>query len=93
MNVCFVSGKVVEEVEFKFYIGSRKSSVAKTKIKLENGSSIEIKGYDEMADWIYQNVLENDRVCIQGKLDNKMQVEVEYIKDLGCTNVLSHTIW
>ena len=45
-----------------------------------------------MADWIYQNVLENDRVCIQGKLDTKMQVEVEYIKDLGCTNVLSHTI-
>ena len=43
-------------------------------------------------DWIYQNVLENDRVFIQGKLDTKMQVEVEHIKNFGCTNVTSHTI-
>lgn len=91
MNVCFLSGNIIEDVKFKFYIGNKKCSVAKTKIKLENGSSIEIKGYDEMADWMYKNILENDRVCIQGKLDTKMQVEIEYIKNFGGINVIYTT--
>lgn len=56
MNLCFIKGKVIEEVEFKFFYSSKKISIARTRILLENGSIILIKGYDEMADWIYHYI-------------------------------------
>lgn len=40
-------------------------SVAKTKLELENESVIVIKGYDEMADWMIQNIRKEDEVILQ----------------------------
>ena len=55
-------------------------SVAKTKLKLENESVIVIKGYDEMADWMVQNIKKEDEVILQGKINTKMEVEVKWMK-------------
>ncbi len=55
-------------------------SIAKTKLKLENESVIVIKGYDEMADWMVQNIKKEDEVILQGKINTKMEVEVKWIK-------------
>ena len=55
-------------------------SVAKTKLKLENESVIVIKGYDEMADWMIQNIRKEDEVILQGKINTKMEVEVKWMK-------------
>ncbi len=57
-----------------------KISVAKTKLKLENESVIVIKGYDEMADWMVQNIKKEDEVILQGKINTKMEVEVKWMK-------------
>ncbi len=57
-----------------------KISVAKTKLKLENESVIVIKGYDEMADWMVQNIKKKDEVILQGKINTKMEVEVKWMK-------------
>lgn len=79
MNICFIQGKVIEEVRFKFYIESKKLSIAKTKVKLSNGNIVVIKGYNEMADWIFHYIEKEDRIYIQGKLDTNMEIEVEWI--------------
>ena len=55
-------------------------SVAKTKLELENESVIVIKGYDEMADWMIQNIRKEDEVILQGKINTKMEVEVKWMK-------------
>ena len=55
-------------------------SVAKTKLELENESVIVIKGYDEMADWMVQNIKKEDEVILQGKINTKMEVEVKWMK-------------
>ena len=57
-----------------------KISVAKTKLKLENESVIVIKGYDEMADWMVQNIRKKDEVILQGNINTKMEVEVKWMK-------------
>ena len=80
MNLCFIKGKIIEEINFSFLYNMNKISVAKTKLKLENESVIVIKGYDEMADWMVQNIKKEDEVILQGKINTKMEVEVKWIK-------------
>lgn len=79
MNICFISGKVIEEVEFKFYLNNKKISVAKTKIMQDDKTKVTIKGYNEMADWMYQNIHKNDEIYIEGKLNSNMEVEISWI--------------
>ena len=80
MNLCFFKGKVIEEVKFNFFYRRKQTSIAKTKIKLENGSIILIKGYDEMADWMYHYIEMDDSLLIQGKIGSYMEVKIDWIK-------------
>ena len=80
INLCFIKGKIIEEINFSFLYNMNKISVAKTKLKLENESVIVIKGYDEMADWMVQNIKKEDEVILQGKINTKMEVEVKWMK-------------
>ena len=57
-------------------------SIAKTNLKLQNGNIITIKGYDEMADWMVQNIKKEDEVIMQGELDTKMEVGVRLMKKI-----------
>ena len=80
MNLCFIKGKIIEEINFSFLYNKKNISIAKTKLKLQNGNIIAIKGYDEMADWMIQNIRKEDEVILQGKINTKMEVEVEWMK-------------
>lgn len=77
MNLCFFTGKIETDIKFKFIINNKNISIATFKIKLNNNSSINVKAYNEMADWCYQKLVKNDLVTIQGRLDNKMEIIIE----------------
>lgn len=55
-------------------------SIANTTILLLNKATIEIKGYTDIADTMYRKLEVGDIVVIEGKIDSKMEIEVEKIK-------------
>lgn len=92
MNVVVIYGKVLSKIEFKFiydrYYKSKENhveekykhvSIAKCKIKLKNDSIVEIYGYDNMADYMYRYMKENDNILIEGKIDSNMKIMIEQI--------------
>ena len=79
MNLCFVMGKIVSDIEFKFIINGKSISVVLFDIQLSNDSIIKIKGYNEIADWCYQKLVKGDIVAIQGYFNNKMEIIIENI--------------
>ena len=74
MNMCFIIGKIVSKIEFNFILNSNNISIVKFKIELKNKSIIDVKGYDEIADWCYQNLEETDEVEIYGEINSKMEI-------------------
>ena len=80
MNLCFIKGKILEKINFQFLYQKKNISIARTKLELQNGSIITIKGYDEMADWMIQNIRKEEKVILQGKINTKMEVEVKWLK-------------
>ena len=80
MNLCFIKGKILEKINFQFLYQKKNISIARTKLELQNGSIITIKGDDEMADWMVQNIKKKDEVILQGKINTKMEVEVKWMK-------------
>lgn len=80
MNICFIKGKIIEEINFSFLYNKKNISIARAKLELQNGGIITIKGYDEMADWMIQKIKKEDEVILQGELNTNMEVEVKWIK-------------
>lgn len=89
INICFFDGKVVSEPEFKFFYNS-KIYISKVYMWLQteygfnsskNSKSILIRivAYDDMADYIYQNIRLNDFVMIRGFLQKDEIVISEII--------------
>lgn len=68
MNEVFIIGKIVEEVKFDFIINNKKKAIAKSAIELNNGSVIEIVGFDKVADFMYGKLRKNKQVFIYGKI-------------------------
>ena len=71
MNICFLLGKVVDDVEFKFIYNSKNVSISIFKLMLNNKSIVECKAYDETADYIYRNIKKADLIFIEGIIRNK----------------------
>ena len=80
MNLCFLIGKIVSDIEFKFTINSKNISVVIFEIQLENNSIIKAKGYNEIADLCYQKLVKGNNVFICGKLNNKIEVIIDEIQ-------------
>ena len=91
MNIVIIYGKIVSKIEFKFIYDRYKekdnikekykhTSIAKCKIKLQNESILVIYGYDEVADYMYRYIKENEEVLIEGKIDDNMKIEIIIIK-------------
>ena len=74
MNLCFFSGKIINDINFKFIINSKKISIAYFNLQLNNKSIIKIIGYNEMADYCYSKLRKNKFINIQGYLNNKFEV-------------------
>lgn len=74
MNLCFLSGKIVSDISFKFIINSKNISIAYFNLQLINGSIIKIIGYNEFADYCYSNLRKNNYIFIEGFLNNNYEV-------------------
>ena len=77
MNLIFISGKIISNMEFKFIINSKNISIVNFYIKIKNKSIVKIKAYDEIADYIYKKYNKKDIVIIYGKITNEI---IEVIK-------------
>ena len=73
MNVCFLIGKIISEIEFKFTLNKKKFSIAKFILKVKNEKII-IKSYNQIADKCYSKLSKNDIVAIEGEVNNKIEV-------------------
>lgn len=82
MNLCFVMGKIISNIEFKFIINSKNISVAIFEIQLENKSIIKVKGYNEIADYCYQKLVKGDKIIIYGELNNNIELIINEVKYL-----------
>ena len=80
MNICFFIGKICSNIQFDFIINSKNTSIVRFNIELSNGSIINVKAYNEIADYCYRKLKLNDEIFIQGYLDNKMELNLVYIK-------------
>lgn len=76
MNLCFLIGKIVSEIEFKFILNSKNIAVTIFEIQLDKQSMITVKAYNEMADWCYQKLVKEDVVAIKGNLNSKMEIVI-----------------
>ena len=71
MNICFLLGKVVDDIEFKFIYNSKNVSISMFKLMLSNKSIVECEAYDEIADYIYRNIKRDDLIFIEESIRNK----------------------
>ena len=69
-NKCFLYGKIVTKVEFKFIIGGIYKSICKFKLELSNGSIINVNCYDLLADEMYKTLNGNMYISLVGRLDS-----------------------
>lgn len=80
MNLCFVIGKIVSDIEFKFIINSEKDvSIANFQLELNNKSIIQVKACNELADYCYSKLQKYDICFFQGCINSKMEIEAENI--------------
>lgn len=69
MNICFIYGKIISEIDFKFIINNKNVSVVRFYIRLSNNSIIRVKAYNRLADYCYRNVIKEDKVYIYGRME------------------------
>lgn len=74
MNICFIIGKIISDVEFKFVLESKHISIIIFKLELSNRSIVTVKTYDEIADSCYQKLQKGDIIGIKGYLNSNMEI-------------------
>ena len=79
MNLCFLKGKIISEIEFNFIINTKNISIATFEIELLNKSKIKVKAYNELADFCYKKLKQKDIIFIQGYLDSNMHIIVKEV--------------
>lgn len=81
MNICFFIGKIITDIEFKFIVNNRKYyAISLFQIELNNKSVITVKGYNEIADFCYKNLIKNNCITLYGELDSKMEIVLKDIE-------------
>ena len=85
INLCFLSGKVINEIDLKFVYNSQKrsldkkhTSIVKIELKLQDEQVIQLHAYNEMADYVFRNVKKSDYIFVQGEVKNNY-VEIKQI--------------
>lgn len=79
MNICFLYGKVISNIEFNFILNSKNISIVSFSIELLNNSRIKVKAYDEIADYCYSRLKKKDNIYIKGYLENN-EIYIEEMK-------------
>ncbi len=81
MNLCFLIGKIISDIEFKFIINSKKyTSISIFTLKVSENCMLKVKAYNELADMCYQKLVKGDMIGIQGKLNSNMEVIIETLE-------------
>ena len=84
MNICFIIGKVISNIEYKFVLNSKNTAIATFKIELENKSIIIAKAYNQIADYCYRNLAKENTFLIKGYIYNKGIIAEEIYKFIPC---------
>jgi len=78
INLCFLSGKIKNEIDLKFIYNQKTKSLSKKHtsivlidLEIEREQIIKLYAYDEIADWIYQNIQKGDSIYIQGNIEER----------------------
>ena len=85
MNICFLIGKIISKIEFDFVIGDNKNfknikiSIVRFGVKLLDRNSVNIIGYNNVADFCYQKLKIGENVFIQGFINNSGEIEIKNI--------------
>ena len=82
MNLCFLYGKIVSNIDFKFMINSKNTSKAVFYLKLKNNSIIKIKAYNEIADFCFSKLKKGNSIILEGTIDSRYDVTVREIQEL-----------
>ena len=78
MNEVFLIGKIITEIEFKFIIKSKDISIVVFKIEtIEYKQKIEVKAYNETADFVYRKFNKNDMIMINGYINNVCEIIIK----------------
>ena len=80
MNIVFIEGKIISDIKFHFIINSNNISIATFEIELLNKSIVQIKAYNELADYCYSKLNKNDVVFIEGYLNSNMEIIIKTLK-------------
>ena len=80
MNICFLIGKIISEIEFDFIIKNKKIekeiSIVRFELELLDKNKIYVIGYNNISDYCYKKLKKNDNVFIEGLIDSKGNVEI-----------------
>ena len=78
MNYCYVDGFVISDINFKFFYSVGKNSPVSEacfKIKNNNQYIFVLKGFNEIADMLYRQIIKGDYILIEGIIkSNYIQV-------------------
>ena len=85
INLCFLSGKVINEIDLKFVYNSQKrsldkkhTSIAKIELELQDGQIIQLHAYNEMADYVFRYIKKDDYIFVQGEVKGSHVVLMNY---------------
>lgn len=79
MNEIFIIGKIVNKIEYKFIINSKKYfSKVQFEIKLDK-QTFKVKGYNNIADFCYRKLKKKDKVFVNGGIDSDMIIQIKDI--------------
>lgn len=80
MNLCIITGKIINKPIYKLMIEKNKYSVISMKIKIDGKSIIKAKAYNEIADEIYKTCNIENNILIEGYLKNNIEIIINKIK-------------
>ena len=79
MNICFLIGEIISEVQFEFILNSKNNSILTFELKLSNGSIIEVQAFNEIADYCFRELKIGDIVFICGSIKSNIVLLKEII--------------
>ena len=80
MNIVFVEGKIISDIEFNFIINSENVSITTFEVELLNKSIVKIKTYNELADYCYSKLNKGDIIFVEGYLNSNMEIIIKTLK-------------
>ena len=72
MNVVFLIGELIKEIEYKFMLEKKKTEKAILNLKLLDKTEIKVEGYNEIADFCLRNLKIKDIALIYGKIEENI---------------------